>query len=154
MCAAGVLSFVIAVIVGFIPGKTCGSYLAPLPNYPSSIPDFNGETTTWKTVHFSCDVNGHPTMFWIFIWLGIALFVAGIIVHQVAAHRADKSPNPPKPIRASVYVSATNAQIASDDGNTSPLVDQITKLNELHQSGALSAEEFTIAKARLLGDGS
>ena len=31
------------------------------------------------------------------------------------------------------------------------MIDQLNQLNELHQQGALTDEEFTAAKAKLLG---
>jgi Short C-terminal domain len=41
---------------------------------------------------------------------------------------------------------------APSDAGTSDPLDRIAKLNELRESGALSAEEFEAAKAKLLGE--
>lgn len=52
-----------------------------------------------------------------------------------------------------VGVTATGAsQGATDDTDRHPLVAQLAELAGLHRDGALTEEEFSAAKARLLGD--
>jgi hypothetical protein len=55
---------------------------------------------------------------------------------------------PPAPMQQAPSASTQQAPAAPA---TSPMLDQLNQLATLHQQGALTDEEFTAAKAKLLG---
>ena len=65
--------------------------------------------------------------------------IAGAAIGAAAAHRGGSNDAPPEE-----YEAAPPPAPASD-------MDQLQQLAELHASGALTDEEFTAAKAKILG---
>jgi hypothetical protein len=64
--------------------------------------------------------------------------IADLEAQQQAPPAQYQQPPPPPPQQA-------------PPAQGSSMLDQLNQLNELHQQGALSDEEFTAAKAKLLG---
>lgn len=133
--AAAIVS-VLSVVIGFIParsGACLGSYLVPW--------DMNGVEGPDGTVALStiCRANGFPALFWVVVLIALALWVSVVVVWQLRAHRSERSSASDSPRMPPPYVPG-ELEIAA----------HIERLNELHRAGALTADEFATAKARLL----
>lgn len=140
--AAAIVS-VLSVVIGFIParsGACLGSYLAPW--------DMNGVEGPDGTVALStiCRANGFPVLFWVVVLIALALWVSVVVVWQLRAHRSERSGASDGSRKPPPYVPKPPPYVPSE----LEIAAHIERLNELHRAGALTADEFATAKARLL----
>ena len=73
--------------------------------------------------------------------LGFVFYLGGTAIMKGFKDKVDNAPKEPE--------ESDNIDTSS---NNDQLSNEITKLNELHQSGALTKEEFDKAKKKLLND--
>ena len=73
--------------------------------------------------------------------LGFVFYLGGTAIMKGFKAKVDNAPQEPEEIDT-INLSSNNDQLSNE----------ITKLNELHQSGVLTREEFEKAKKKLLND--
>jgi len=140
-----------AVIAGFVPRGTCGSFFSPSRGVPDTFPGVTNPYW-WCDVQIENRLNGYAIVFWIFAGLAFALLIGAVVFWQIRAHRMSALPHPQGGSKASAGANGgpVQAEPATVSGR-SDLVDQLRQLSALHSAGELSDNEYAAAKARLIG---